>query len=302
MTGARAIGIDIGGTAIKLGLVAGTGQILARRRLAYVAMASFEALTGALVDAVDAMAVEAGGTIEAVGIAAPGHARPGDGLMIDGTSNVPLLRERSLAAALRTRWEVPVVTLNDGAAAAYGELRHGAGRGLSRFVLITFGTGVGGGVVIGGRVVHGSEGEPPEIGAMVLDTSGPSGTFEALACAAGFSAAYRDAGGAVGVPPEDIFARAALGEGAADLALDVTCRRIAQACGSMINLMNLEACLLAGGIAAAGAPFRDRVLRHLPDFTWPFLLARTTVALAETGQDAGVLGAATWAKERASRL
>ncbi|WP_170182029.1 ROK family protein [Phreatobacter stygius] len=298
MTGPAAIGIDIGGTAIKLGLVTGEGKVLARRRFAYAAMASFDHLAGMLVEAVGAMAAETSHDVAAIGIAAPGHARPGDGLMIDGTSNVPLLRDRSLAAALKDRLNRPVVTLNDGAAAAYGELHFGAGRGLERFVLMTFGTGVGGGVVIAGQVIRGNEGEPPEIGAMVLDAGARPGTFEAFASAAGFSAAYRDAGGPAEVPPEQIFARAAAGEATANLALDATCRRIAQACGTMINLLNLEACLLGGGIAAAGAPLRDRVASHLTDFAWPFLCERTTIAVAATGQDAGVLGAGAWALDR----
>ncbi len=100
--------------------------------------------------------------------------------------------------------------MNDGTAAASGELLFGAGRGLERFVVVTFGTGVGGGVVIGGRVILGADGEPPEIGAMVLSASvDPPRTLEDFACAAGFAAAYQRQGGPSRLPPEDIFARAA---------------------------------------------------------------------------------------------
>jgi glucokinase len=298
MTAAAAIGIDIGGTAIKLGLVDEDGRILARSRLAYADMTSFDRLVGSLVTAVAALRTGTSTDFRAVGIAAPGHARVEDGLMVDGTGNVPVLRGRSLVEALGRELGRPAHALNDGAAAALGELCFGAGRGLDRFALVTFGTGVGGGVVISGRVVSGDNGEPPEIGAMVLDDGACPTTFEALACAAGFSRAYQDAGGPPGIRPEDIFARAEAGEEAADRALNSTCRRIAQACGTMINLLNLQACLLGGGIAAAGAPLRDRVAAHLPDFTWPFLLARSRVALAETGEAAGMLGAAAWALRR----
>ena len=203
--------------------------------------------------------------------------------MVDGTANVPLLRGRSLALALRERAGLPTVTLNDGAAATLGELRWGRGRGLDRFAVVTLGTGVGGGIALAGRVIAGNDGEPPEIGAMVLDVdAGPNGTFEALACAAGFSNAYARAGGLAAVDPETIFARAERGEVEAVAALDTVCRRIAQACGSMINLLNLEACLLGGGIAAAGEPLRARVETHLPAFTWPYLLARSRLDLAST--------------------
>jgi glucokinase len=299
MTYASSIGIDIGGTAIKLGLVDPGGRVVARRKIAYAAMTSFDQMADALAEAGRDLEREAGCVASAVGVAAPGHARLSDGVMVDGTANVPLLRDHSLVEALRRRLGRPVAALNDGAAATFGELSFGAGRGLRRFALLTLGTGVGGGVVINGDVVAGDDGEPPEIGAMVLDdVDGAVGTFEAFACAGGFAAAYHAAGGPVGVAPEIIFARAAAAETAAEAALDATCRRIAQACGTMINLLNLQACFLGGGIAGAGAPLRDRVRRHLPAFTWPFLLARSRLELASTGADAGLLGAAAWAARR----
>jgi glucokinase len=288
-----AVGIDIGGTNVKLGLVDETGAVLARRHYPYAGFATFEDLVEALAEAVRCLGREAGGPPRGIGIAAPGHARERDGVMVDGTANVPLLRGRSVAHALRDRLALPTATVNDGTAAALGELRWGLGRGLDRFAVVTLGTGVGGGVAIGGRVVTGSEGEPPEIGAVVLDPeAGPKGTFEALACAAGFAEAYARAGGPAGAAPEAIFARAEAGDEAARAAVDAVCRRIAQACGTMINLLNLQACLLGGGIAGAGEPLRARVEAHLPAFTWPYLLARARVDLARTGPDAGILGAA----------
>ena len=294
MTGAVAAGIDVGGTTVKLGLVDAEGRVLSRRRVAYAAMPSFETLADSLAEEARAMAREAACAASCLGVAAPGHARSSDGLMINGTANVPLLRNRSLAAALRERLGIPITTLNDGIAAALGELRFGAGRGLDRFVVVTFGTGVGGGVVIEGRAVLGADGEPPEIGAMVLDAaSAAPRTLEEFASAAGFSAAYRRQGGPSGVPPEQIFARAASGEAAAIRAIEETGRRIAQGLGTLINVLNLEACLIGGGIAEAGEPLLEPIRRHLPDFTWPYLLSRTRVELAATGSDAGILGAAS---------
>lgn len=293
---AVAVGIDIGGTTVKMGLVQADGRVLARRRAAYAAVASFAALADLIATQARAMEEEAGRRARAVGVAAPGHAQAGDGLMVDGTANVPLLRNQSVAAALRQRLGLPVATLNDGSAAALGELSFGAGQGLDRFAVLTLGTGVGGSVVVGGRVVAGSEGEPPEIGAMVLDAAARSPrTLEEFACAEGFSAAYRQRGGPARVPPDEIFARAAAGDEAARRAIDDTARRIAQALGILINVLNLQCCLLAGGIAQAGAALLGPVRVHLPDFTWPYLLERARVDLARTGVDAGILGAAALA-------
>ena len=152
-------------------------------------------------------------------------------------------------------------------------------------------------MVIGGRVVLGADGEPPEIGAMVLSASvDPPRTLEDFACAAGFAAAYQRQGGPPRLRPEDIFARAASGEEAASRAIEATCRRIAQGLGTLINTLNLEACLVGGGIAEAGEALLAPLRRNLPDFTWPYLLTRTRVEHAATGSDAGILGAAAMAR------
>ena len=287
-----AAGVDIGGTMIKLGLTA-AGQVLARGRIPYAPLGSFDDVAEQIVRVVRAMEADAGRRAEALGIAAPGHARPQDGLMVDGTANVPLLRERSLAAALRARTGLPTATVNDGSAATLGELHFGAGRGVSRFALLTLGTGVGGGIVIDGRLVTGDDGVPPELGAMVLDDAAAGHrTLEDFASAGGFAAAYRRAGGHSALTPLDIFAQAAAGQGVAIATIDAVARRIAQGLGTLVNALNLEACLVGGGIAEAGEPLLQRIRAQLPQFTWPFLLARVRDARAETGQDAGILGAA----------
>jgi glucokinase len=83
--------------------------------------------------------------------------------------------------------------------------------------------------------------------------------------------------------------------------LDQTGRYLAQAFGIMINLLNLEACVIGGGISAAGEPLLQAVRKHLPSFTWPNLLRSARVLLAELGNDAGVAGAAAMAIQRMSR-
>jgi len=290
---AAAVGIDVGGTTIKMGLVSIDGRVLDRRRIAYSSLPDFEALTTALIVEAQAMARAIQCKISCVGLATPGHAQRQDGLMVDGTANVPVLRNRSLAAALRDRIGVQVSTVNDGTAATLGELHYGAGRNLKRFVVVTLGTGVGGGVAIDGRVVTGDDGEPPELGAMVLDaTAQYPRTLEDFAGAAGFARAYRQRGGSDRLTPEEIFTCAASGNDAALRAIEDTALRIAQGLGTLVNTLNLNACLLAGGMAQAGAALLDPVRNSMRDFTWPYLLSRASVRLAETGNDAGILGAA----------
>lgn len=288
-----AAGVDIGGTMIKLGLVDGDGNLLARRRLPYAEMASFDQLADRLAHDVRAMERDSGRTADALGIAVPGYARPDDGVMIDGTSNVPLLKDRSLAQALHQRLGLECGTINDGSAATLGELQFGAGRGVARFALLTLGTGVGGGIVVHGRLATADDGVPPELGAMVLDDA-PAGarTLEDFASAGGFARAYARCGGKGCASPDEIFRRAACGEAAAVAAIDAVARRLAQGFGSLTNALGLELCLIGGGIAGAGEPLLDRIRAHFPHFTWPFLRTRCRIDSATTGEDAGVLGAA----------
>jgi glucokinase len=297
MAAEPALGIDIGGTTIKLGLVTPDGRVLARRSIAYAAMSTFEEIADTLADAIETAQAVAGIRVGSVGLAAPGHARSADGLMVDGTANVPLLRNRSLALALKQRTNLPVATINDGSAAALGELHFGAGRGLRRFCVITLGTGVGGGIAIDGKLVTGEDGVPPELGAIVLDDSDRgSRTLEDFASAGAFTKAYARAGGPPGKTPLEICRLIMAGDPVARDVVDGICRRIAQASGGLINALNLEACILSGGVALSGDLLTSRVTAHLSDFTWPFLLSRSQILTGATGDCSGIIGAAEWAR------
>ncbi len=300
------IGIDFGGTGIKMGVVSESGAILNRTSVRFDPGKSFGELIGTVYAALQEMLGGGGEPIKAVGIATPGYADPITGILIDGTQNVPALKGRSLPKEFSERFRAPSFIDNDGTCAAIGELRFGAGRGLRNFALITLGTGIGGGVVVNGEIVTGRKGTPPEIGAICLDAGGPvnysgiPGTFERLACASGFEELFRQLGGREQVNPQDIFRLAQEGDEAGRNAVDRLGRRIAQAFGIMINLLNLDACLIGGGMAAAGAPLLQAVQKHLPSFAWPNLLRNARVVLAELGNDAGIAGAAAMAIQRMS--
>jgi len=299
-------GIDIGGTAIKIGLVFEMGAVLSKTSIPYDPQKTFEDLVESVCRLLQSLISPARADLKAVGISTPGYPGPDTGILIDGANNVPALQGRSLPGALGCRLGLPAFIDNDGTCAATGELLYGAGRNLHNFVLITLGTGIGGGVVIDRRPVTGRDGQPPEIGAICLDPdgqvnySGVPGSFERLASASGFIELYRKLGGRgdAGITPQDIFEQAAGGEEAAKLAIDREGRYIAQAFGIMINLLNLEACIIGGGISAAGQPLLDAVRKNLPSFTWPNLYRKSEVLLAQLGNDAGLIGAAAMATQR----
>jgi glucokinase len=292
------LALDVGGTNLKLALVSADGEVLARDALAYGEQPDLPAMLQSLTKTARRVEKAGGARAVALGVATPGYARPSDGVLISGTHNVPLLAEVPLARLLEEHLHLPTILLNDGTAAALGEARHGAGRGLARFVVLTLGTGVGGGIVVEGRPVLGEGRVPPELGAMVLDDAAPPfRTLEDFCSAGGFRRAYAGRGGSAEMAVEDIFSRAAAGEDLAEAALAASCRRLAQACGTLVNALNLQACILSGGVAASGEALRGRVEAALTDFCWPFLLPRTAIRLASRPADAGLIGTAVAARE-----
>jgi glucokinase len=289
------IGIDIGGTSIKMGIMTPAAEVRARHERPFRASEPFDALIEGLAEACTDLEGRAGAPAGAIGVCLPGYVDR-EGVLADGGANVALLRGRPLVGLMAARFGHPVHVVNDGVAAGIGEIRFGAGRGLSRLAMLTLGTGVGGCVAVNGTVMTGPGGEPPELGAMVLADwgTGPR-SLESFASAAGFLNTYREAGGEHPVTDvRALFARLP-GDRAAAAAVDRVARRIAQALGSLINALALDGCILGGGIAGAGDLLIEGVRKHLPDFTWPLLLRQVSVLQASRGNDAGLIGAASLA-------
>jgi len=293
------LGIDIGGTAIKAGAVAENGRILARQTLPFDRSLSFDELIDALARICHTLESETRELAMAIGVCMPGFIDRETGMLVDGGANVPALRQGPLALALLEKTGEPVHLENDGVAATFGEQRFGAGRNFGRFALLTIGTGVGGAVSIDGNVVTGSRGEPPEIGATVLGEtrSGMPQTFEKLACAAAFVERYNSLSKdkLIESVPE-LFARVAE-DALARQTVDDIARIIAQVLSALINSLSLDACVIGGGVAAAGHALLEPIRSHLKSYVWPLLLKKTRIIGAECGNDAGLLGVASLAAD-----
>ncbi|RDJ19979.1 ROK family protein [Bosea caraganae] len=285
--------IDIGGTAIKYGLIGEGGVILARGEKPFERHLPFAGVIDQLAGLYESVTAAAG-PADAIGVAMPGYALRESGLVVDGGNNVPALRDGSVSKALEQRLGRPVWFENDGVAAAMGEQHFGAGRTFPRFVLMTMGTGVGGAVVLDGKPVTGARGEPPELGAIIVgsDAQGAPVSLEAAASATGILRAYAGQAGGGVVSSRALFERAEAGDLAAIRAIDAASRSIAQAAGTLINALGLDAAILGGGVSGAGEFLAERVRTHLPAYTWPFLAARAQVRIAELGNSAGLLGVA----------
>jgi glucokinase len=307
-----AAGIDFGGTSAKIGLVDRTGTIHARAHVATDARESFEGIVGPVAETLRALiAKEARGLkLVTIGIGTPGFIDKTQGVLVGGCENLPALQKRSVSQSLQREFDVPAFAENDATSAAAGELAFGAGRSFSSFALITIGTAIGGGLILDGKVYRGWRGFAGEIGHLCVNPGGlwcncgSRGCFEQYASGTAivrlFSEKLRKRGADPGssLSTRDVVDRGKAGDECALDTLEEAGAWIAQAFGSLLNILDLQACIVGGGVSEAGETLLEPIRRHLPDNCWPQIARGVSVKAAELRNDAGILGAAAQAFER----
>lgn len=300
-------GVDVGGTNTKIALVEPGGRILRQTRLQPNTHGTFEELAEPVAAALRELQRGAEGSLAAIGIGNPGFTDRRTRRSVGGAPNVPCLHGHSLAGFLEERFRAPAFADNDGTCAAAGELAWGAGRAAPNFLIVTLGTGIGGGLVLDGRLVRGARGFAGEVGHFCVRPEGRDcvcggrGCFEQYASASAILRLYSEKrakrGLAVdpGLGAEGVLAAAEAGDELALQTADEAARVIAQVFGSVTNLLNLEACIIGGGLSLAGELLLRRVRASVADFTWPLFAQGLRLLRAELRNDAGVLGAAALA-------
>lgn len=297
-----AIGVDIGGTAIKIGAVDDQGKLLESERIEVYREIPFADFLALLHGATDKLMQRYKAI--AIGIGVPGVPFPDTGMLRGRCPALPCLMEGSLSDILGKRYGVPARVRNDAVGATFGEMRHGAGRPYQRFALYTLGTGIGGAVVIDRKIIDGPEGLSPQFGCMSMDPSRTDiakpvpGMLEHLASA---SALVRRC---IELKPDietlnakAVMDRAKAGEAEALQAVDEVARWLGQAMGIMSNMLNLEAIIVGGGVSLAGAFFIDKIAKNVFDFVLPLPGRPPKILQAETGNNAGVIGASVLAMD-----
>lgn len=304
------LGVDLGGTHIRAAAIAPDGQILARRQAPTEPRQGLDAMLDRLATVV-AEAATAGGAAAAapVGVAVPGPIDPRTGFL-HFTPNLGL-RDLPMRDRLRERLGRPVVVGNDANAAALGEWRFGAGQGARHLVFLVCGTGVGGGVIVDGRLLVGRSGLAAELGHMVIALDGPichcgrRGCLEALAAGwaiardarqlldAGLPSLLADTLAERGAEPTGAAIAAAAREGDG-LALEVLTRAgraLGVGVASLAHVFNPEVIVIGGGVIAAGDllfdPLREAFAAQLLEGFGDGL----QVVPSALAQDAGLLGA-----------
>ena len=300
------LGLDIGGTKIAAGVVDPEGGVhgfvsaptepargpddgLARL---YELGRSAVTGSGASWDEIEGVGIGCGGPLDSEGgvLIAPLH--------LDGWEGVPIVE---LASAVLAR---PTVLDNDATAAAAGEHRYGAGRGIRNMVYVTVSTGVGGGVVLDGRLHRGPTGNGGELGHVTVDWHGRvcrgcgrRGCLEAYASGTSIAERAQEAGMA-GATAADVVTGARAGEEPASRVWAETCEALACGIVSIANLFDPELVVIGGGVSRAGeqllGPVRELVQAQAIEHAGH----QVEVVLAALGDAVGVVGAAAIAYER----
>lgn len=293
----RAVGIDLGGTAIKAGAVDENGAVLARRSIP----TGLDDGASAVLDRIAALARELGAE-GGLGIGSPGlidHAR---GAVLE-CPNLKSLQDTPIRDELERRlgFARSSVTLeNDANAAALGEHWVGAGRGESDLVMVTLGTGVGGGLVLGGRLYAGPGGMAGEIGHVVVEPSGlvcgcgRRGCVETLASATAARRRALDAGLPASSPGdlEELAARARAREGPERDLCRAIGRDLGHALATAVSLLDVRCFVIGGGFGAACDVLEPGIRAGIEERAYGRRLASVRIVPAGLGADAGWIGAA----------
>jgi len=307
------LGIDLGGTNIKSGVVDDDGKPLAAVSIPTNALKGPDAGVASLAEA-GRRAVAASGLrwdeIAGVGLGSPGTMDIHRGLLLD-PPNLPGWTNYPIRDKLAAQLGKPVAFQNDGNAAAYGEFWAGAGRGVASLVLFTLGTGIGCGIVDHGRIVEGRHSHGAECGHMMIFADGgrehPKGYFghlEAYASATALVMRAReaiDAGEPSSLAPDDLTAHAVdvaakAGDPLAKRLMRETARYLAVGAVNLMHTIDPDLILFSGGMIAAGEGFLEDIRTDIRRMAFPVPAAQTRISYAQLGGDAGFIGAAGCAR------
>src|SRR5690242_13970175 len=311
-----AIGVDVGGTKVAAGFVDAQGEIHQHTRVPMNSRGTAEeglaAVTGAI-DELLKLSSEANSAPRRIGICAPGPLDPRTGVVLN-PPNVTCWRDYPLAAEIARRYGGPVKLENDAKSAGLAETLWGAGRGHRNVFYACIGTGIGAGILFGGRIYRGRTGAADEAGHMVIDYHGPlcgcgkKGCIEALASGTAIgkrararlteqparkSAMLDLAGGNIDAVTSEIVGRAyAAGDSLAKEILLETVHLLTIWLGNIVDLLEPDVIIIGGGVAVMLNPFFENIREQLPAWSLNKRCLEIPIVPARYGAEAGIAGGA----------
>jgi glucokinase len=321
--GQLALGVDIGGTKILTAVVDSDGKILSRDHSLTLATRGPEAVIETLLESTGRVLKQAGITsaeLRVIGLGAPGLSDPETGVLFT-SPNLPGWKDVPLREIVERELGKKTVLINDANAAAVGELRLGAGRGYRHLIYITISTGIGGGVIIDGRLYTGAIGTAGELGHMTILDSGPicncgrPGCWEALASGTALAREARSrvkegagttllsyvGGDVTRVTAEVIHKAAQDGDLLARELIEQTGHYLGVGLANLVNIFNPEIIVIGGGLSNIGDMLFQPAFKVAEEKSFEVPYRAVRFALAELGRNSGVLGAALYALDEVNR-
>jgi len=311
------VGIDVGGTNVKIGLFDTELKLLCKTSVTTDADMGPKVVIDKMAKTVEELLAQAGLTLKdiiAVGIGTPGPAKYSEGIIIKST-NMPKFKNVPISRMLNEKLGAPIIFDNDANVACWGEYAVGAGKGVKDIVFFTLGTGIGGGIVSNGELVHGCDENGAELGHMIiypdgrLCNCGQKGCVEAYASADSTARRATEAiqSGAKSslkkvldqkgkITSKDVYQALASGDKLAKEITDGTAKALAITCVSMLHATEPKRIVFAGGMIAAGEPLLNAIRRFFDENIWTIKKEFVEICFATLGEDAGIIGAAALAR------
>ncbi len=318
------LGIDLGGSKILTAVVKPWGDILSSDESATPATEKHEVVIQSIIDSAHSALTQAGciiSEISAIGIGAPGISNPEAGILFT-SPNLPGWRNVLLRDIIQNKLDKKAFLINDANAAALGELYFGSAQGAHNFIYITLSTGIGGGIVIDGKIYTGAIGTAGEVGHMTIDDNGPlcncgnKGCWEALASGTALAreAKHRIKEGAktsilkyVGGDAEKVTAHIIhiAAEQGDKLAKDLIARTgyyVGVGLANLINIFNPELIVIGGGLSNIGDMLLKPAFKEAAERSYKEAFQAVRFASAGLGRNSGVLGAAAFAVQEMKKI
>ncbi len=309
------IGIDLGGTNIAVGLVDNDGKILAKSSTPTLKEREYTEIVADMAKLCEEVCKAAGYTMAdvlAIGIGSPGSIDSDNGVVV--YANNLKMDRTPIAEELRKYFNLPIKMENDANAAAYGEYVIN-GEGVSSFVFVTLGTGVGGGIILDGKIYRGFNGVGAELGHTPLIYKGYPCTCGRLGCYetyASVTALIRQTKEAMDKNPDSLMHKIAHNEGkvsgrtafdaakagdkAAQAVVDQYLEYVAEGLSGIINIFQPEKILIGGGISKEGDYLLNPIKEYVDKYDYNKHVEKTKLGIATLFNDAGIIGAAFAAK------
>ena len=298
------IGLDLGGTNLRAAAVDRSGKMLQKIWATTDLSRGPEQVVEDMATSIDALRHALGSrNLRGIGVAVPGFIRLEEGV-IQGSNNLAVLEGFPMRDALQTKLETTVILENDANVAALGEKWIGAGVDVNDLVLLTLGTGIGGGIISGGKILHGFLGMAGELGHITVVPNGNPcgcgnhGCLEKHASATAIAGLARMTG--LGdVSSEDVYTLAKEGNERALAVFDHMGRALGIALAMLVNTFNFPLYLLSGGPLPAWDIFSEPMFDELRKRSFTYRNSKTRIERAALGSEAGLYGAAylPWTEE-----